>query len=67
MSSVSLRWDVQSDGEKTPNHPPSLTTDGGDDVHEVVVLEDFGSDLGKETLAGINTLDALDGIRWSVR
>ncbi len=28
--------------------------------------KDFGSDLGKETLAGINTLDALDGIRWSV-
>ncbi|KAK0245234.1 hypothetical protein EDD85DRAFT_11095 [Armillaria nabsnona] len=66
VSSVSLRWDVQSDGEKTPNYPPSLTTESDDDVHEVVVLEDFGSDLGKETLAGINTLDAFDGIHWSV-
>lgn len=41
-----MRWDVQSDGEKTPNHPPSLTTEGGDDdVHEVVVLEVCTVDL----------------------
>ncbi|KAK0475113.1 hypothetical protein IW261DRAFT_501436 [Armillaria novae-zelandiae] len=39
MSSVSLRWDVQSDGEKAPYHSSSLTTEDGNDVHEMVVSE----------------------------
>ncbi|KAK0207884.1 hypothetical protein DFS33DRAFT_1379430 [Desarmillaria ectypa] len=29
VSSVSLRWDVESDGEKATNYPSSLTTEGG--------------------------------------
>ncbi|KAK0506642.1 hypothetical protein EDD18DRAFT_38940 [Armillaria luteobubalina] len=58
VSSVSLRWDVQSDGEKAPYYSSSLATESGNDVHEMVVSEDLGSDdefdLGKGTLASIN-------------
>ncbi|KAK0197943.1 hypothetical protein F5146DRAFT_995559 [Armillaria mellea] len=45
VSSISLRWDVQSDAEKSHNPPLSLTTEGGDEVHEVVVSEMCTVDL----------------------